>query len=69
MFLSIREVSISAVDPSSLRLLQFYFIFALIGGLYYKHIMIINYDSSVNKFGASLTDDASHHYDHHGSLV
>ncbi len=28
-------------------------------GLYYKHIMIINYDSSVlNKFGASLTDDA-----------
>jgi hypothetical protein len=26
--------------------------------LYYKHIMIVNYDSSiVNKFGASLTDD------------
>jgi hypothetical protein len=28
-------------------------------GLYYKHITIVNYDSSiVNKFGASLTDDA-----------
>ncbi len=28
-------------------------------GLYYKHIRILNYDSSmVNKFGASLTDDA-----------
>ncbi len=28
-------------------------------GLYYKHIMIVNYDSSiVNKFRASLTDDA-----------
>ncbi len=27
--------------------------------LYYKHITIINYDSSiVNKFGASLPDDA-----------
>jgi hypothetical protein len=27
-------------------------------GLYYKHLMIVNYDSSaVNKFGASLTDD------------
>ncbi len=29
-------------------------------GLYFKHIMIVNYDSSiVNKFGASLTDDAT----------
>jgi hypothetical protein len=28
-------------------------------GLYYKHITIVNYNSSiVNKFGASLTDDA-----------
>jgi hypothetical protein len=28
-------------------------------GLYYKHIAIVNYDSSmVKKFGASLTDDA-----------
>jgi hypothetical protein len=28
-------------------------------GLYYKHITIVNYDSSItNKFGASLTDDA-----------
>ncbi len=28
-------------------------------GLYYKHVMIANDDSSiVNKFGASLTDDA-----------
>ncbi len=28
-------------------------------GLYYKHITIINYDSSVaNKFGVSLPDDA-----------
>ncbi len=28
-------------------------------GLYYKHIMIVNDDSSiVNKFQASLTDDA-----------
>ena len=28
-------------------------------GLYYKHIMIINNDSSIiNKFEASLTDDA-----------
>ncbi len=27
-------------------------------GLYYKHLMIVNYDSSIiNKFGASLTDD------------
>ncbi len=26
--------------------------------LYYKHIMIVNYDSSIiNKLGASLTDD------------
>jgi hypothetical protein len=30
-----------------------------ISGLYYKHIMIVNYDSSiVSKLGASLTDDA-----------
>jgi hypothetical protein len=30
-----------------------------IGGLYFKHFTIINYDSSViNKLGASLTDDA-----------
>jgi hypothetical protein len=29
-------------------------------GLYYKHLMIVNYDSSIiNKFGASLTDDAA----------
>ncbi len=29
-----------------------------ISGLYYKHITIVNYNSSaVNKFGASLTDD------------
>jgi hypothetical protein len=28
-------------------------------GMYYKHITIVNYDSSiVSKFGASLTDDA-----------
>ncbi len=27
-------------------------------GLYYKHMMIVNYDYSVFKFGASLTDDA-----------
>ena len=28
-------------------------------GLYYKHITIVNYDSSIfNKFGALLTDDA-----------
>jgi hypothetical protein len=28
-------------------------------GLYYKHLTIVNYDSSfINKFGASLTDDA-----------
>ncbi len=28
-------------------------------GLYYKHFTIVNYDSIViNKFGASLTDDA-----------
>jgi hypothetical protein len=28
-------------------------------GLFYKHIMILNYESSiVNRFGASLTDDA-----------
>ncbi len=28
-------------------------------GLYYKHIIIVNYDSSIiNKFGASLTGDA-----------
>jgi hypothetical protein len=28
-------------------------------GLYYKHVTIVNYDSSiVNKLGASLTDDA-----------
>jgi hypothetical protein len=28
-------------------------------GLYYKHIMIVNYDSNViNKLGASLSDDA-----------
>jgi hypothetical protein len=27
-------------------------------GLYYKHITIVNYDSSIiNNFGASLTDD------------
>ncbi len=31
----------------------------VICGLYYKHIMIVNYDSSiVNKFRASFTDDA-----------
>ncbi len=29
-------------------------------GLYFKHILIVNYDYSiVNKFGASLTDDAA----------
>ncbi len=28
-------------------------------GLHYKHITVVNYDSSVvNKFGASLTDNA-----------
>ncbi len=33
--------------------------YMFICGLYYNHITIINYDSSiVNKFGASLTDDA-----------
>ncbi len=35
------------------------FITLLPCGLYCKHIVIVNYDSSiVNKFGASLTDDA-----------
>jgi hypothetical protein len=36
-------------------------------GLYYKHIMIANYDySTINKFGASLSDDARVViYDHH----
>ncbi len=40
-------------------------------GLYYKHITIINYDSSViNKFGASLTDDARVIiYDHNMFIV
>ncbi len=40
-------------------------------GLYYKHITIVNYDSSsVNKFGATLTDDARVAiYDHHMFIV
>jgi hypothetical protein len=40
-------------------------------GLYYKHITIVNYDSRViNKFGASLTDDARVIiYDHHMFIV
>ncbi len=40
-------------------------------GLYYKHIKIINYDSSiVNKFGASLADNARVViYDHHMFIV
>jgi hypothetical protein len=43
----------------------------LISGLYCKHIMIVNYDSSVvNKFGASLTDNARVViYDHHMFIV
>jgi hypothetical protein len=40
-------------------------------GLYYKHIKITNYDSSIaNKFEASLTDDARVIiYDHHMFIV
>ncbi len=40
-------------------------------GLFYKHITIINYDSSiVSKFGASLTDDArAVIYDRHMFIV
>ncbi len=40
-------------------------------GLYYKHITIVNDDSSiVNKFGASLTDAARVViYDHHMFIV
>ncbi len=35
------------------------FITLLLCGLYYKHITIVNYSSSlINKFGASLTDNA-----------
>jgi hypothetical protein len=40
-------------------------------GLYYKHITVVNYDSSVvNKFGASLTDNAGVViYDRHMFIV
>ncbi len=40
-------------------------------GLYYKHIMIINDDTSIiNKFEASLTDEARVViYDHHMFIV
>jgi len=40
-------------------------------GLYYKHVTIIKYDSSiVNTFGASLSDDARGViYDHHMFIV
>ncbi len=40
-------------------------------GLYYKHITIVNDDSSiVNKYEASLTDDARVIiYDHHMFIV
>jgi hypothetical protein len=40
-------------------------------GLYYKHIMILHYESSiVNRFGASLTDDARVViYDYHMFIV
>ncbi len=43
----------------------------MICGLYYKHIMIVNYDSSVvSKFGSSLTEDATVIiYDHHMFIV
>ncbi len=39
--------------------------------LYYKHIMIVNYNSTIdNKFGASLTDDARViMYDRHMFIV
>ncbi len=39
--------------------------------LYYSHITIINYESSIaNKFGASLTDDATVFiYDFHMFIV
>ncbi len=39
--------------------------------MYYKHIMIVNYDSSIiNKFRASLADDSRVViYDHHMFMV
>ncbi len=42
-----------------------------ISGLYYKHITIVNYDSSiVYKFGASLTEnDRGIIYNHHMFIV
>jgi hypothetical protein len=42
-----------------------------ISGLYYKHITIVNYDSSiVNRFGASLTENARGViYNHHMFIV
>jgi hypothetical protein len=42
----------------------------MISGLYYKHITIVNYDSIVDKLGASLTHDARVIiYDHHMFIV
>jgi hypothetical protein len=44
---------------------------ALSGGLYYKHMMIVNDDSSIiNKLGALLTDHTRVViYDHHMFIV
>ncbi len=73
----------SKISLSVSSLIVFIFVFLLINGnsanlnkteisgLYYKHMMIINYASSiVNKLGASLTDDARVvFYDRHVFIV
>ncbi len=51
--------------------IQKYLLLRDICGLYYKHITIVNYNSSaVKRFGASLTDDARGvNYDRHMFIV
>jgi hypothetical protein len=48
--------------PMFSMFMMYGFCINIICGLWYKHITIVNYDSSiVNKFAASLTDDSRHH--------
>jgi hypothetical protein len=58
--LTVSSLSLQLVSiPCGLYYKSFTIVITVDSGLYYKHITIVKYDSSVvNKFGASLTDDA-----------